>query len=83
MKTGDLVTLSAYAEKLNMLRTFGALWRQQFYELPPLVGTVIKVTKGYRGLLYTVYWLGRRTPQGRDGSYGCVYFFRQDLKLVK
>lgn len=85
MKVGDLVTLSAYAAKLGGLYQWSAGCRARSNK-PPLVGLIIKVD-GERWTWdpkrFTVRWVDKDPPEGRDGRYGCVYFTRKDLRFVK
>jgi len=85
MKVGDLVTLSAYGANLGGLYRWSARFRASC-DKPPLVGLIIRVeTPRWAGheARFTVRWVDKSPPQGRDGRYGSVHFLRKDLKFVK
>ena len=86
MKAGDLVTLSAYATNLGGLYRWSPLYRKRCQDQLPMVGLIIKVD-GERWpwdpKRFTVRWIDKAPPDGRDGRYGSAYFLRKDLKFVK
>ena len=83
MKAGDLVTLSAYANKLDALHQWSEYYRQVIKK-PALVGLVIKAAKSSWSpkWMYEVRWMDNDGPKGRDGRYGGTHFNRKDLKFV-
>jgi len=83
MKAGDLVTLSAYANKLDALHQWSEYYRQVIKK-PALVGLVIKAAKSSWSpkWMYEVRWMDNDGPKGRDGRYGGTHFNRTDLKFV-
>jgi len=83
MKAGDLVTLSAYANKLDALHPWSEYYRQVIKK-PALVGLVIKAAKSSWSpkWRYEVRWMEPDGPKGRDGQYGGFHFERKDLKFV-
>ena len=83
MKAGDLVTLSAYANKLGPLQQWSEYYRQVIKK-PALVGLVIKASPPRWGnqWLYEVRWMEADGPKGRDGRWGSTHFTRKDLKFV-
>jgi hypothetical protein len=83
MKAGDLVTLSAYANKLDALHQWSEYYRQVIKKTA-LVGLVIKAGPSRWGnrWMYEVRWMDDDGPKGRDGRYGGTHFNRKDLKFV-
>ena len=83
MKAGDLVTLSAYANKLDALHQWSEYYRQVIKK-PALVGLVIKAAKSSWSpkWMYEVRWMEADGPKGRDGRWGGTHFNRKDLKFV-
>ena len=83
MKAGDLVTLSAYANKLDALHQWSEYYRQVIKK-PALVGLVLKAAKSSWSpkWMYEVRWMEPDGPKGRDGRYGGTHFNRTDLKFV-
>ena len=84
MKAGDLVTLSAYGDKLLALTRWSSRYRQH-QNKAPLVGLVIKVSPSvwtWEGMQYEVRWMEPHGPKGRDGNYGGHTFIRKDLKFI-
>jgi hypothetical protein len=86
MKAGDLVTLSAYASRLDSLYRWSP-YSRACSKKPPIVGLVIKVLppmhrwKSDSGQ-YEVRWMEADAPKGRDGRWGYTPFNRKDLKFV-
>ena len=84
MKAGDLVTLSAYANRLDALYKWGDRGRTLMAK-PPIVGLIINATPSRwrkEETLYEVRWMEPDGPKGRDGKYGGTHFNRKDLKFV-
>ena len=83
MKAGDLVTLSAYANKLDALHQWSEYYRQVIKK-PAMVGLVIKAAKSSWSpkWMYEVRWMEADGPKGRDGRWGGTHFNRKDLKFV-
>ena len=83
MKAGDLVTLSAYGNKLGPLHQWSEYYRQVMKK-PTLVGLVIKASPPCWGnqWQYEVRWMEPDGPKGRDGQWGSTHFNRKDLKFV-
>ena len=83
MKVGDLVALSSYGENLDGLYRFTDSSRQRWHDdFVPLRGIIVKVDARWGDERYFVKWMKARAPKGRDGHYGCYFFFRKDLKYV-
>jgi len=83
MKVGDLVALSSYAQNLDSLYRFTDASRQRWHnDFVPLHGIIIKVDGCWGDARYFVKWMKSNAPKGRDGHYGCAFFFRKDLKYV-
>ena len=84
MKAGDLVTLSAYGNKLGPLHQWSEFYREVIKK-PNLVGLVIKASPSRwrkKETLYEVRWMEPNGPKGRDGYFGSIHFNRKDLKFV-
>ncbi len=83
MKAGDLVTLSAYGNRLGSLYQWSEHSRK-YLDKPPIVGLVIiaSPSRWGRGWTYEVRWMEPDGPKGRDGRWGGTYFNRKDLKFV-
>ena len=83
MKVGDLVALSSYGENLDGLYRFTDSSRQRWHDdFVPLRGIIVKVDGRWGDARYFVKWMKSSAPKGRDGHYGCSFFFRKDLKYV-
>ena len=83
MKVGDLVALSSYGENLDGLYRYTDASRQRWHnDFVPLRGIVIKVDGRWGDERYFIKWMKSSAPKGRDGHYGCAFFFRKDLKYV-
>ena len=83
MKVGDLVALSSYGENLDGLYRFTDASRQRWHnDFVPLHGIIVKVDGYYGDARYFVKWMKSNAPIGRNGHWGCAYFFRKDLKYV-
>jgi hypothetical protein len=84
MKAGDLVTLSAYANRLDSLYKWSERARQRSMHAAPMVGLIVRASPSpwRKELLYEVRWMEADGPRGRDGQYGSVHFNRKDLKFV-
>ncbi len=83
MKVGDLVALSSYAQNLDSLYRFTDESRQRWHkDFIPLRGIIIKVDGHWGDARNFVKWMKPHAPRGRDGHYGCAFFFRKDLKYV-
>jgi hypothetical protein len=83
MKVGDLVALSSYAQNLDSLYRFTDESRRRWHkDFIPLHGIIIKVDGHWGDARYFVKWMKPHAPRGRDGHYGCAFFFRKDLKYV-
>ena len=84
MKAGDLVTLSAYANRLDALYRWCSRKRKQAAKAP-MVGLIINASPSRwrkEETLYEVRWMEPDGPKGRDGQYGGFHFERKDLKFV-
>ena len=83
MKVGDLVALSCYGENLDGLYRYSDANRQRWHnDFVPLRGIIVKVDGRWGDARYFVKWIKSNAPKGRDGHYGCSFFFRKDLKYV-
>ena len=83
MKVGDLVALSSYGENLDGLYRFTDSSRQRWHnDFVPLRGIIVKVDKRWGEERYSIKWMKTSAPVGRNGHYGCTFFFRKDLKYV-
>ena len=83
MKVGDLVALSSYGENLDGLYRYSDANRQRWHnDFVPLRGIIVKVDGRWGDARYFVKWIKSNAPKGRDGHYGCSFFFRKDLKYV-
>ena len=83
MKVGDLVALSSYGENLDGLYRFTDSSRQRWHDdFVPLRGIIVKVDGRWGDARYFVKWMKSSAPKGRDGHFGCSFFFRKDLKYV-
>ena len=83
MKVGDLVALSSYGENLDGLYRYTDGSRQRWHnDFVPLRGIIVKVDGRWGDARYFVKWMKSNAPKGRDGHYGCSFFFRKDLKYV-
>ena len=83
MKVGDLVALSSYGENLDGLYRFTDANRQRWHnDFVPLRGIIVKVDKRWGEERYSIKWMKTSAPVGRNGHYGCTFFFRKDLKYV-
>ena len=83
MKVGDLVALSSYGENLDGLYRYTDEPRQRRHnDFIPLRGIIVKVDERWGDQRYFVKWMKPHAPRGRDGHYGCAFFFRKDLKYV-
>ena len=83
MKVGDLVALSSYGENLDGLYRFTDSSRQRWHDdFVPLRGIIVKVDARWGEERYFIKWMKSSAPKGRDGHYGCSFFFRKDLKYV-
>ena len=91
MKTGDLVTLSAYGRNLAYCKRMlnARKWAHQDDGVEkPLVGLLTKIAAPPENRpwltqdSYHIVWIGEgtRAPKGREGYD--KYFYRKDLKLV-
>ena len=83
VKVGDLVALSSYGENLDGLYRFTDSSRQRWHDdFVPLRGIIVKVDARWGDERYHVKWMKARAPIGRDGHWGCAFFYRKDLKYV-
>ena len=83
MKVGDLVALSSYGENLDGLYRFTDAAVQRWHnDFVPLRGIIVKVDARWGEERYFIKWMKSSAPKGRDGHYGCSFFFRKDLKYV-
>tara|TARA_R110000824_G_scaffold81916_1_gene205657 strand:- start:387 stop:659 length:273 start_codon:yes stop_codon:yes gene_type:complete len=83
MKVRDLVALSNYGENLAPLYRYTDSCRKKRHnDNIPLRGIIVKVGERWGRKQYFVKWMKPYAPNGRDGSYGCGFFERKDLKYI-